>query len=298
MITIVGLFSDLSSVRPLLEDLTDMGVSDTSIEVLSSHGSLRDSPSGTVSGEGGGIGGALRGAADRVGDALGLGEDEDEERGRFSGGAGIDMASSLEARGIPADDARQYAACVREGETLVAVTVEEDDEDEVREAMEDAGALDLDERLSHLGSSTSSPAMHMAARERTALDEADEAAIPLASEEVSIGKREVERGRVRLRTHVVERPVEETVRLREEHVEIERRPASGDASAGDAFKERSVEITERGEEAVVGKRAVVNEEVVVRKGVHERDETVRDTVRKTEVEIDRDRDPGRDPKRS
>ena len=297
MITIVGLFSDLASVRPLLDDLTDMGVSDTSIEVLSNHGTLRDSPSRSASGEGGGIGGALRSAADKVGDALGM-DDDDEERGRFSGGAGIDMATSLEARGIPAGDARQYAACVREGETLVAVTVEEEDGDEVREAMEDAGALDLDERLAHLGSSaTGSPAMHMAARERTALDESDEAAIPLASEEVSIGKREVERGRVTLRTHVVERPVEETVRLREEHVEIERRPASGDASASDAFKERSVEVTERGEEAVVGKRAVVNEEVVVRKGVHERDETVRDTVRKTEVEIDRDKDPGRAPKR-
>lgn len=51
-----------------------------------------------------------------------------------------------------------------------------------------------------------------------------------------------------------------------------------------------------GEEAVVGKTARVVEEVVVSKTADEHVEEVDDTVRRTEVEVDRDTDL--DPKRS
>ena len=75
--------------------------------------------------------------------------------------------------------------------------------------------------------------------------------------------------------------------LREEHVQVERRAVDRPVAAGDdAFRERTIEATESAEEAVVGKEARVTEEVVVRKQAEERTETVSDTVRRTEVEVE------------
>jgi uncharacterized protein (TIGR02271 family) len=190
---------------------------------------------------------------------------------------------------VPRDDAELYAECVRRGDTLVAATVDDRLADEVRDEMEDHGAIDIDARLAEFrkggykGFDRNAKPLPLADRANSGED----LVIPLVSEELTIGKREVERGRIRLRTYVIERPIEEQVRLREEHVEVERRAATRDVPAGEAFKERSVEITERAEEAVVAKKAVVTEEVVVRKDVTEREQTVRDNARKTEVEIDR-----------
>jgi stress response protein YsnF len=91
----------------------------------------------------------------------------------------------------------------------------------------------------------------------------------------------------------VERPVSEQVSLREERVEVERRPVSGTTQAGtisgDPFQERTIEVEERREEAVVSKEARVVEEVVVRKEAEQRTETVSDTVRRTEVDVEDER---------
>jgi uncharacterized protein (TIGR02271 family) len=108
-----------------------------------------------------------------------------------------------------------------------------------------------------------------------------------------VGKREVGHGRVRIQSRVVERPVQEQVTLREERVDVERRPVSGEyregALSGDPFQERTIEVEERGEEAVVSKEARVVEEVVVRKEADQRTETISDTVRKTEVDVEDER---------
>ena len=87
---------------------------------------------------------------------------------------------------------------------------------------------------------------------------------------------------------VVERPVEEVVRLREERVNVERRPVNRAVTDADlnAFREGSFELRERSEEAVVDKTARVVEEVAVNKEVAERSETVRDTVRSTDVNVE------------
>jgi stress response protein YsnF len=100
----------------------------------------------------------------------------------------------------------------------------------------------------------------------------------------------VSHGRVRIRSYVVETPVSEQVDLREEHVEVQRRPVDRTISGTeDAFRERTIEMEERGEEAVVSKEARVKEELVVRKGVEQRTETISDTIRRTEVEVDDER---------
>lgn len=113
--------------------------------------------------------------------------------------------------------------------------------------------------------------------------------IPVVEEQVAIGKRATQLGRVRVHSRVVETPVQEDVRLREERVSINRTKVDRPVSGEDAFRERAVEMTAKGEEAVVGKSARVTEEVVVRKEAGERVEQVRDTVRRTEVSVDDDR---------
>jgi len=118
----------------------------------------------------------------------------------------------------------------------------------------------------------------------------DEQAIPLAEETLRVGKRVVQGGRVRVRSYVIETPVQERVTLRDERVEVERRPINraADASAGDLFAERSIEAEERQEEAVIAKDVRIREEVVLKRESEERTETIDETVRRTEVEIEHD----------
>jgi uncharacterized protein (TIGR02271 family) len=114
------------------------------------------------------------------------------------------------------------------------------------------------------------------------------AAIPVVQEQLKIGKREVSRGGVRVYSRIVETPVNESIGLREEHVNVERRPVNEPISGVDAtaFKEQSIEMRETAEEAVVEKSARVVEEVMINKEVTQREQQISDTVRHTEVEVE------------
>ena len=117
----------------------------------------------------------------------------------------------------------------------------------------------------------------------------NEETLQLSEEQIQVGKRLVNRGTTCIRRFVVETPVEENVTLHSERVSVERRPVTGDARVTDAdFTDKTIEVTERDEEAVVGKTARVKEEVVVRKDAADRVETVHDTVRREDVEIVKD----------
>ncbi len=117
--------------------------------------------------------------------------------------------------------------------------------------------------------------------------------IPVIEEELQVGKREVEKGGIRLRTRVVESPVSENINLREEKVTVNRTPVDRPANSSD-LQEGEIEITERAEVPVVSKEARVVEEVSLNKEVTEREETVSDTVRKTEVDVDKTGKSGND----
>jgi len=119
---------------------------------------------------------------------------------------------------------------------------------------------------------------------------AREEVIPLSEEELRVGKRTVDRGTTRIRRYVVEKPVEQTVNLQSEKVTVERRQPIGTTAGpgAGAFEERVVEVRETAEEPVVSKTAHVAEEVVVGRETTERTETVRDTVRREDVEISGD----------
>jgi uncharacterized protein (TIGR02271 family) len=125
-------------------------------------------------------------------------------------------------------------------------------------------------------------------RGQTGAGDGGEQVLPVVEEQLRIGKRAVTRGGVRIYTHVTERPVEQDVRLREERVHVDRRPVDRPTPAGaEAFRERSFEVEEMHEEPVVAKEARIIEEVVVTKDVQDHSAKVRDTVRRTDVEVER-----------
>ncbi len=117
---------------------------------------------------------------------------------------------------------------------------------------------------------------------------AGEQTLNVVEEELAVGKRQVQSGGVRVYTRVTETPVEASVNLREEHVTIERHAVNRPASESDftAFKEGTIEVTETAEVPVVAKEARIVEEVVVGKATTERTETIHDTVRRTDVEVE------------
>jgi uncharacterized protein (TIGR02271 family) len=178
-----------------------------------------------------------------------------------------EILAKVVERGFGEDDARGYAEAVRGGKTLVAARAPDAKVDEavaIIERHENAGAGEVSR-------------------------EAGET-VQEIEEELSVGKRKVATGGVRVTTEVSERPVEETVSLREERVQAERKPADGrklsPAEAVAAFQGRTVEVMGTSEEAEVSKEARVVGEVAVGKEVAEREETVKDTVRRTEVEVE------------
>ncbi|HEY0793338.1 MAG TPA: PRC and DUF2382 domain-containing protein [Chthoniobacterales bacterium] len=107
-------------------------------------------------------------------------------------------------------------------------------------------------------------------------------------ERLKVGTRQVEAGRVRLRKIVRTEEVSVPVELRREDVVVERVPADQvRTGARSDFTEGEVEMTVHREEAVVGKETVVTGAVRARKTEEVEHQTVSDTVRKEDVEVDR-----------
>jgi uncharacterized protein (TIGR02271 family) len=113
--------------------------------------------------------------------------------------------------------------------------------------------------------------------------------LDVVQEELQVGKRSVDRGGVRVIQRVSEKPVSELVRLRVERATVERRPVDRPATAEDLakFREGTIEVRETAEEPVVSKTARVVEEVRVAKEVQEREETINETVRRKDVDVER-----------
>jgi stress response protein YsnF len=187
----------------------------------------------------------------------------------------------------------RYTRVAERSNTIVTVHAASREEAEtVSQILDRCGAVDVDERAAQYGYGSRSSA---AGGPQRVSDERG-TTIPRVEENLEVGKREVETGGVRVRSRIVEKPVEEHVRLREEHVRVERQQVNRPLTESDreaAFRERNIELTERSEVPVVNKEARVVEEVRVRKEVNERDETIRDTVRRTDIDINKGDDTGR-----
>lgn len=197
-----------------------------------------------------------------------------------------------------------YSESVRRGSYVLTVNVEDQaDVDRAVEVMNRFNAVDVDERVSYWKQQGWSKYDESAPRysrdeiekERSSYAHlrsagtSEAARIPVIEEELKVGKREVQRGGIRVFQRVRETPVHETVQLRDEEIKVERHPVDKPATQADlaALKDRSIELTETDEEAVVSKTARVVEEVVVGKEVTQRTEDINDTVRRTDVEVEK-----------
>ena len=178
------------------------------------------------------------------------------------------------------DDRAYYKENIDRGGAVLTVTASDERADRARRSLEAQGEMVEPEREA----ATAQPISHPVQDRH-----GEKEVIPVAEERLRVGKRTVPGRRVRVYGRVVERPVEEDVRLREERVRLERRPTDRPVEAtDDAFRERVIELTESAEEVVIAKDARIVEEVVVGREVDERVETVRDSVRRTEVDVDSD----------
>ena len=273
--SVVGLFDNSAQAQAVSQELVSQGIAQGAIQMLAddARGERKDAD---------GNGHGVKGFFNRLGDMLGLTD--------------------------PDDTSIRYEEGVRRGGVLVVVRAADDQADRVVTVLQRHGAIDIDERAETWqkegGAAATTTATATATKAAAAVTTAAtaatvatdtvrsagqaEVALPVIEEELRVGKRVVQRGGVRVYTNVSERPVEEQIRLREERVSVERHPVDRPVTDADlrSFEQGSFEVTERAEEAVVSKQARIVEEVVVSKQVAERTEAIRDTLRRTDVEVE------------
>lgn len=259
--TVTALFDDRSRATEAVQRLIELGISEDKIKVISNDGVSADAAS--------------------------LDDDRRPDEGGFW--------SALGDLFLPDDDRAVYSEGISRGGTTVSVRAEEAETSRAVEILEQYGAVDLDDREQAWrgeGWTGTAPSGATAEARRSLSGDAsgDDDVIPVVEEELRIGKRQMNTGRVRVHSYMVETPVEENVSLREERVSVERRPVDRALSATeeDLFRDRVIEVEATSEQAVVSKQARVKEEIVVRKQADERVETVSDTVRTTKVDVEDD----------
>lgn len=226
------------------------------------------------------------------------------------------LISGITRLGVPERDAHQYAEGVRRGGMLVSVNAADELAARAIEVMKRHNPVEINKRAaewreegwSGFDTEATSAAFNAfvgdgnnrrgeaqgevtAEHKRIPVETLNasqgEIALPVVEERLEVDKRERDRGGVRVESHVTETPVEQDVQLREEHINVERRPVdyTFHGTEGEAFKEAMVEIREAYEELIVKKKPRVVEEVVIGKEVEEHTETVRETLRRTDVEV-------------
>lgn len=225
-----------------------------------------------------------------------------------AGGAVVGgLLGALVDMGVPEEEAGYYAEGIRRGGALVTAHIDDNRANEARMILQRNNPVNIDERVAAWKKEGwtgyqanakpytteqitkereryTTPKIDTTARD---INKGGEVAIPVVEERLNVGKKEVEQGGVRVHKYVQERPVEADVTLREEHVKVDRRPVDRPAAGiGDTFKETTIDVTQKAEKAVVNKEARVVEEVVVRKDVNQRTEKVRDTVKRTDVQVE------------
>ena len=307
--TVVGLFRSPSEARDVVEELVQAGCQREDISLVAKNdeagGASESGDSGETKGaEGlatgagigavlGGIGGILVGmgalAIPGIGPVVAAGPIAAGLAGAAGGAVAGGLIGGLIGLGIPEEEAHTYAEGVRRGHTLVLAKTSDEQADLASSVMNRHNPIDIHTESAKWRqegwSGRSDYASEDLSRSRVA---AESESIPVTEEELTVGKRQVETGGVRVHSQVTEKPVEANVHLHQERVQVERMPVDRPISDADrAFQERSIEAREMGEEAVVGKKAKVVEEVRLRKEGETREEKIEDTVRRTDVDVDR-----------
>jgi uncharacterized protein (TIGR02271 family) len=195
--------------------------------------------------------------------------------GQSAGGGIAGFFRNLFGANVDDDESTTYADAMRRGNVVLIVRADEARVQTAQDILAGYNPLDIGRRTSSAG------AEHR--------DTEGERTIPVVEEELQVGKRSVRRGGIRVYSRTIEQPVEEEVTLREEHVRVERHPVNREAGEGDFQQaDEVIEMTETVEEPVVSKKARVREEVVIQKDATSRTETIRDTVRRTDVHVEQE----------
>lgn len=195
-----------------------------------------------------------------------------------------DYSGELTRLGVPGRDLRHFQDVIEGGGVAISLEAPEDRSDDIEDIFHRYSANKIDETDLNRGTVAPVATPRLAAEPVMATEGA---VVPVVAEELAVGKREVERGGVRIFRRTVEEPVSESVNLHEEHVVFDRRPVDRAVTDADLTNAgRTIELTETDEVPVVSKTARVVEEVHVGKVESDRTETVQDTVRHTEVEVE------------
>jgi uncharacterized protein (TIGR02271 family) len=287
MQTVIGAFDDTATAQRAVEQLVQSGFDREDVHVQQSAGSSTTQATTTESSG-----------------------SKSSSKGFFASLFGMDDAADHPH----AQHASTYDEAVNRGSAVVVVDAQDEQQaDRACELLHKLGAVDVDERSQQWRAdgwqgyqpqqagtqqfaSTGQGVGDQTQRDLLArngsmdkLPAGQEGVLDVVQEELQVGKRVMDRGGVRVIQRVSQKPVREVVRLREEHATVDRRPVNREATAADLsnFREGTLEVRESVEEPVVAKTARVVEEVRVGKEVREREETIEDTVRRKDVEVER-----------
>lgn len=303
--TVVGFFDSASEAQSAVEQLVQNGISRDNIDVASGNSATSGS---SYSDSNATAGGSYSDSSSAI-----TSGDTHRDSDHDSGNAVSRFFKNL--FGGDDDEATRYSTVAQKSGAIVTVHAASDDEAErAADLLDDYGAVNVDERASEYGYSSTpmsdTTSASMSDNSSTTIPDAvygattgpvagttesyntlntnREGVIPIVQEELEVGKRTIETGGVRVRSRIVQRPVEESIRLREEKVTVERTPVNRVVNTGDlaTFQEQNIELTETAEVPVVHKEARVVEEVRVTKDATEREETIHDTLRNTEVDVE------------
>jgi len=270
--TLVGIFDDFAAAQTAVQQLTAAGVKQGAISIARNEG-----------GKGYTTYGGENSKDYTTGTSIG-----DGIANFFDSLFGTDVNNDDDERGV-------YSESVRRGSTIVTVNAEDATVDRAADILNQSGAVDVDRRSAQYRASgyqkfdAKAPLYNeeQTTTERKSYADQGEVALPVIEEQLNVGKRVVQRGGVRIHSRVTERPVEETISLREENINVDRRPVDRAVTDADMtnLREGDFTVTTKAEVPVVTKEAHVVEEVVVGKNVTEHTETVSDTVKRTDVDV-------------
>jgi uncharacterized protein (TIGR02271 family) len=196
---------------------------------------------------------------------------------------------------IEQHEAEVYSKAVEQGGVVLTMRTMDADVPKAMGILNQHNVVDVQDRALQAGLLSKAEAVAPAAAVAAAVpakpltsDVSKDQVIRLAEEQLEVGKRLVEEGTTRIRRFVTEKPVEAQVTLHEEHAEVVRRAISDPTYVKDIdWSEKTVEVLETSEQAVVSKSARIAEEVLIGKTGSDRVETVRDTVRRQQVDVQR-----------
>ncbi len=271
-LTVIGIFDHANQAQQAVDQLVSSGFSRSNIDLSAQSGTSATNQ--TTSGEV---------FPDRHQNTSGTRTEELVDDAKdVSSGVGSFFSSLF---GNDDNDRHTYARVADRGSVVTVHASTEDEAERAADILDNAGAVDVNERAAQYGYGTTG-ATTGTLTDTTGVRTGD--TLKVIEENLEVGKRQVQRGGVRVRSRIIARPVEESVRLREERVSVVRTPVNRPATAADlnAFQEGEISLIEHAEVPVVSKTANVIEEISVGKEVTEREEVIRDTVRRTDVDVE------------